>query len=53
MTFPLASASADPHYDGSPSFSDFTPFGGWSAPTIKQFKGDTTLCGKGVDENCE
>jgi GH25 family lysozyme M1 (1,4-beta-N-acetylmuramidase) len=39
------------HYDGSPSFSDFQPFGGWTKGTIKQYQGDTTLCGAGVDKN--
>lgn len=39
------------HYDGSPSFSDFSSFGGWSKPAIKQYVGDTTLCGAGVDKN--
>merc|ERR1711871_198318 len=39
------------HYDGSQSFSDFRPFGGWSKPNIKQFRGTTTVCGAGVDEN--
>jgi hypothetical protein len=39
------------HYDGSPSFSDFVAFGGWTKPTIKQYQGDTTLCGAGVDKN--
>lgn len=39
------------HYDGSPSFSDFVAFGGWSRPHIKQFQGDTTLCGASVDKN--
>ncbi|CAM5999503.1 unnamed protein product [Sphagnum balticum] len=39
------------HYDNSPSFSDFQTFGGWSRPHIKQFQGDTTLCGAGVDKN--
>lgn len=37
------------HYDNNPSFSDFSSFGGWSKPNIKQYKGDTTLCGAGVD----
>jgi len=37
--------------DDSPSFSDFSAFGGWSSPTVKQYKGDTTLCSMGVDEN--
>lgn len=39
------------HYDNSASFSDFSSFGGWSKPNIKQYKGDTTLCGAGVDLN--
>lgn len=39
------------HYDGSPSFSDFVGFGGWTKPAIKQFQGDVTLCGAGVDKN--
>ena len=37
------------HYDGNPSFSDFRAFGGWSKPNIKQYVGDTSLCGAGVD----
>ena len=37
------------HYDGSASFSDFRSFGGWTKPNIKQYVGDTTLCGAGVD----
>lgn len=39
------------HYDNNPSFSDFSAFGGWSKPAIKQYVGDTTLCGAGVDKN--
>lgn len=39
------------HYDGNPSFSDFRPFGGWSKPAIKQYAGDKTECGAGVDLN--
>jgi hypothetical protein len=39
------------HYDGSPSFGDFSSFGGWGKPNIKQFQGDVTLCGAGVDKN--
>ena len=39
------------HYDNTQSFSDFTPFGGWQKPTMKQYQGDTTLCGVGVDKN--
>lgn len=37
------------HYDGKPSFSDFSPFAGWSTPFAKQYVGDTTLCGMSVD----
>jgi GH25 family lysozyme M1 (1,4-beta-N-acetylmuramidase) len=40
-----------PHYDGSPSFSDFSAFGGWTKPNIKQFRGDANLCSADVDEN--
>lgn len=39
------------HYDNNPSFSDFAAFGGWKKPNIKQFQGDVTLCGAGVDKN--
>ncbi len=39
------------HYDNNPSFSDFSAFGGWSKPYAKQYKGDVSLCGVGVDEN--
>ena len=40
-----------PHYDNSPSFSDFESFGGWSKPNIKQYIGDHSSCGVGVDYN--
>eukprot|EP00055_Hartaetosiga_balthica_P011607 m.53345 g.53345 ORF g.53345 m.53345 type:complete len:169 (-) comp7663_c0_seq2:169-675(-) len=39
------------HYDGVESFSDFAPFAGWSHPSIKQYRGDATVCGAGIDEN--
>jgi len=39
------------HYDESKSFGDFSPFGGWSKPSIKQYAGDATVCGAGVDLN--
>ena len=39
------------HYDNNPSFSDFTPYGGWKTPSIKQYNGDVTACGTGVDLN--
>jgi len=38
-----------PHYDGLKSFSDFKPFGGWTKPSIKQYMGDKTECGVGID----
>ena len=37
------------HYDNNPSFSDFQKFGGWTKPNMKQYEGDVTLCGAGVD----
>lgn len=37
------------HYDGVQSFSDFTSFGGWTKPAMKQYLGDKTLCSVGVD----
>lgn len=28
-----------PDYDGVPSFDSFSPFAGWSSPSMKQFSG--------------
>lgn len=39
------------HYDNNPSFSDFSPFGGWTKPNMKQYAGDVTMCGVGVDKD--
>lgn len=39
------------HYDGKANFSDFSAFGGFKKPAIKQYVGDTTVCGRGVDLN--
>jgi len=39
------------HYDGSPNFNDFTPFGGWTTPTAKQYSGTGSLCGFSIDED--
>lgn len=39
------------HYDGRESFSDFSPFGGWSRPNIKQFQGTTSVCGTSIDKD--
>ena len=37
-------------YDGETNFNDFTPFGGWTTPAIKQYNdhGDSS-CGVSVD----
>lgn len=53
---PSGPAGADfplwyPHYDKNPSFSDFTPFGGWTTPSMKQYWDTNNLCGFGVDNN--
>ncbi|KAI8138492.1 glycoside hydrolase superfamily [Fennellomyces sp. T-0311] len=32
------------NYDGSPSFEDFTPFGGWTTPFSKQYAKDSSFC---------
>lgn len=41
------------HYDNNPSFSDTSAFtfAGWTKPEIKQYAGDTTVCGAQVDLN--
>lgn len=39
------------HYDGATNYNDFSPFAGWSHPSIKQFSGDDSICGAGVDKN--
>lgn len=39
------------HYDGSASFSDFSSFGGWTKPYMKQFAGDTKVCSVDLDKN--
>ncbi|GAM21639.1 hypothetical protein SAMD00019534_048140 [Acytostelium subglobosum LB1] len=46
-SFPLWYA----HYDGNPSFSDFSAFGGWSKPAIKQYNGDVQVCNLDVDQD--
>uniref|UniRef100_A0A914CID3 Lysozyme n=1 Tax=Acrobeloides nanus TaxID=290746 RepID=A0A914CID3_9BILA len=39
-------------YDGQQNFGSFSPFGGWSAPTIKQYEGDVNgPCGVSLDQN--
>jgi GH25 family lysozyme M1 (1,4-beta-N-acetylmuramidase) len=40
------------HYDDTRSFSDFTPFGGWSSPTMKQYNDGSSIgsnCGISAD----
>lgn len=39
------------HYDSVTSFTDFKPFGGWTKPYAKQYKGTTALCNASVDLN--
>ena len=39
------------HYDNLQAFSDFKPFAGWSAPKMKQFAGDVSLCSADIDKN--
>jgi len=39
------------HYDDRASFSDFSPFGGWKKPSIKQYVGNARVCGVGIDKN--
>ena len=41
------------HYDYDPSFSDWTSFGGWSWPKIKQYAGNEEFCSAYVDFNYE
>lgn len=40
-----------PHYDSQASFADWesSKFGGWSTPTIKQYNGDSVVCGFTMD----
>ena len=42
-----------PHYEQppNPSFSDFTPFGGWTQPFMKQYADGPATCGVGTDLN--
>lgn len=39
------------HYDGKASFSDWSAFGGWTRPAIKQFADGPPVCGIGIDHN--
>jgi hypothetical protein len=40
-----------PHYDNNPSNTDFSPFGGWTKPNIKQYAGTTYTCGTAIDKD--
>jgi hypothetical protein len=51
LTFILVLPLWWPKYDGHASFSNFSPFGGWSQPAIKQYQGDASECGVGVDKS--
>ena len=37
------------HYDHNPSFSDFSSFGGWTKPSIKQYWDGVGYCGISSD----
>jgi hypothetical protein len=37
------------HYDNLKSYSDYSTFGCWTKPSMKQYQGDVTLCSFGVD----
>ena len=38
-----------PHYDGSRSFSDWSAFGGWTKPSIKQYAETVPYCDTSAD----
>mmetsp|Transcript_34297 Transcript_34297/g.80167 ORF Transcript_34297/g.80167 Transcript_34297/m.80167 type:complete len:233 (-) Transcript_34297:31-729(-) len=40
-----------PHYDGIPELSDFSSFGGWRSPYMKQFTDKGAKCGVSYDIN--
>lgn len=37
------------HHDGKRSFDDFTPFGGWTEPSMKAYTPNSTLAGTSVE----
>eukprot|EP01087_Luapelamoeba_hula_P021983 TRINITY_DN7795_c0_g1_i1.p1 TRINITY_DN7795_c0_g1~~TRINITY_DN7795_c0_g1_i1.p1 ORF type:complete len:239 (+),score=13.46 TRINITY_DN7795_c0_g1_i1:92-808(+) len=37
--------------DGLPQFTDFTPFGGWTAPSMKRYTANQTICSISVNED--
>lgn len=38
-------------WDGEQNFDNYPGFGGWNTPAMKQFTGDTSLCGFDVDQD--
>jgi len=40
-----------PHYDNIQSFADFSQFGGWTRPAMKQYAASQSLCSTTVDTN--
>lgn len=38
-------------YDDALSFADFSPFGGWTQPAIKQYNGGVTYCGASFNQD--
>ncbi|KAI9265239.1 glycoside hydrolase superfamily [Phascolomyces articulosus] len=38
-------------WDFALNFNNFSPFGGWSKPTVKQYAGDQSFCSAGFDKN--
>eukprot|EP00178_Gracilaria_changii_P005903 TRINITY_DN20073_c0_g1_i1.p1 TRINITY_DN20073_c0_g1~~TRINITY_DN20073_c0_g1_i1.p1 ORF type:complete len:218 (-),score=19.23 TRINITY_DN20073_c0_g1_i1:31-660(-) len=37
------------HYDGEKNFNDYSQIGGWWSPTMKQYRGNASMGGCGVD----
>jgi len=40
-----------PNVNGQTNYNDFSKFGGWTKPAIKQYVGNTNVCGANVDKN--
>eukprot|EP01031_Cornospumella_fuschlensis_P033516 gene33516-40550_t len=40
-----------PHWDEGHTMSDFSSFGGWKKPAMKQYAGDVSFCSAGWDKN--
>ncbi len=39
------------HWDAKLTMSDFSSFGGWTKPAMKQYAGDQSFCSAGWDKN--